>query len=533
MRDWRWVLVGMVLMGWGMPAGVVAQSIDELFQQGNTAQEAGHFSEAERFWNQVLRQEPNNAGAYNNLGNALRGQGKLEEAIAAYRQAIHQIGTYHQTIYQTNDYHQAIRIDQNAAVYTNLGNALRVHGKVEEAIAVYRQAIQLSPTYPPARTGLTYTLSAQRELEEAIAANTPLFQFESFNVNVVLIEPIEPVPMTGSAVNENDRGNVLIAEGHLEEAIASYHQALSLPDAERTPATAHILAHNGLGYALQLQGKLPEAIESYQRSIALDPNFSTAQNNLREAQRLLFLQRSPQPNRIDETAFLPRTTEEPLLPVLRSTARIISTQSDGFSIGTGWVVKREGDTVWVVTNRHVISDDQTQRPSTQIEIEFFSNLPDTQRPRYTATIEKITAPNEEPDLAVLKISGIPADILPLPVNLGTIRRNANIRVIGHPNNVADSDWTSTTGEVINFSPSNPKISIDVSMAEGNSGGPVINDRGEVIGMVVQVRTDRDIYTDPNEPTPEVGNGTVATRGVGLAYRVAVLVERLKVWGVLN
>ena len=32
--------------------------------------------------------KPNNAAAYNNMGNALKGQGKLEEAIGAYNKAL-------------------------------------------------------------------------------------------------------------------------------------------------------------------------------------------------------------------------------------------------------------------------------------------------------------------------------------------------------------------------------------------------------------------------------------------------------------
>jgi Tfp pilus assembly protein PilF len=455
MRGWRWVLVLMVLMGWGMPVGVVAQSIDELFEQGNAAEDAGRFSEAERFWNQVLRQEPNNAGAYNNLGNALRDQGKLEEAIAAFR--------------------QAIQLDPNYdAAYNNLGIALSKQGKLEEAIAAFRQAIQLDPNYDAAYNNLGIALSEQ---------------------------------------------------GKLEEAIAAFRQAIQLDP-------NYAIAYNNLGIALSEQGKLEEAIESYQRSIALDPNFPSAQNNLREAQRLLSLQRNPQPNRIDEIAFLPPITNEPLLPVLRSTARIISTQSNGFSIGTGWVVKRQGDTVWVVTNRHVVSDDQTQRTSTKIEVEFFSNLPDTQRPRYTATIEQITAPNEEPDLAVLKISGTPADIKPLTVRPGTISRNTPIRAIGHPYTV-DDPWNSSSGEISNYNPNNPIIPIDAYVAQGNSGGPVINQQMEVIAMMVRIRGSQDISTDPNEPTPRFSASEPATGEVGLAYRIDIILEKLKTWQIID
>ena len=54
--------------------------------------------------------------AHNNLGNALRDQGKLEEAVACYHTALNLQPDYAQAEY-------------------NLGNVLRDQGKPEEAVA--------------------------------------------------------------------------------------------------------------------------------------------------------------------------------------------------------------------------------------------------------------------------------------------------------------------------------------------------------------------------------------------------------------
>ena len=43
---------------------------------------AGRLSEAERIYKQILRAQPDNAATCNNLGVALKSQGKLDEAIA-------------------------------------------------------------------------------------------------------------------------------------------------------------------------------------------------------------------------------------------------------------------------------------------------------------------------------------------------------------------------------------------------------------------------------------------------------------------
>ncbi|OCR01359.1 hypothetical protein BCD67_23175 [Oscillatoriales cyanobacterium USR001] len=79
-----------------------------------------------------LRQaiQPNSwdGSIYHFLGLQLSNQGKIEEAIAAYR--------------------QAIRLDpEYYANYQELGKALATQGKTDEAIATYRQAIKFNPNW--------------------------------------------------------------------------------------------------------------------------------------------------------------------------------------------------------------------------------------------------------------------------------------------------------------------------------------------------------------------------------------------------
>ena len=69
---------------------------------------------------------PGSAMAHTRLGIALATQGKLDEAIAEFREAIR------------------LKPDDAAAHY-NLGNALHDHGKLDEAIAECREAIRLKP----------------------------------------------------------------------------------------------------------------------------------------------------------------------------------------------------------------------------------------------------------------------------------------------------------------------------------------------------------------------------------------------------
>jgi eukaryotic-like serine/threonine-protein kinase len=67
-------------------------------------------------------------------------------------------------------YRTAIRIQpDDAAAHYNLSNALRDQGKPEEAIAAYRAAIRLQPDLAEAHCNLGHILKQQGKLAEALA----------------------------------------------------------------------------------------------------------------------------------------------------------------------------------------------------------------------------------------------------------------------------------------------------------------------------------------------------------------------------
>ena len=95
---------------------------------------------------------PTYAQAHYNLGNALRDKGQLDEAIAAYRQAIALKPNY-------------------AEAHSNLGNALKAKGQLDDAIAAYRQAIALRPDYRRSlQQSRPIALGDKGQLDDAIAA---------------------------------------------------------------------------------------------------------------------------------------------------------------------------------------------------------------------------------------------------------------------------------------------------------------------------------------------------------------------------
>jgi tetratricopeptide (TPR) repeat protein len=91
-----------------------------------------------------------NAWAQNNLGYALVLQGKREEAIAHFQ--------------------KAISINNPADAHYNLGTMLASQGKLDEAIYQFRESIRISPEYARAYNNLGNALLYQGRLDEAIAS---------------------------------------------------------------------------------------------------------------------------------------------------------------------------------------------------------------------------------------------------------------------------------------------------------------------------------------------------------------------------
>ncbi len=238
--------------------------------------QAGRLNEAERLYLQILKLDPRHADAlhflgllahqfgrndvavdligraivenarvpayHNNLGNALKAQGKLQEAAASYAGAL------------------AHKPNHVGALF-NLGLVLQLQGKLEEAAASYRRALSHKPDYAEALGNLGNTLQAQGKLEEAVASYGRALRYRPDFAEV-----------------HSNLGNVLLAQGKYAEALASHERALShKPD--------YAEAHNNLGLVLLEQGNVDAAVASYRRALTLKPAYAEAHINLGNALR--------------------------------------------------------------------------------------------------------------------------------------------------------------------------------------------------------------------------------------------------------
>ena len=109
----------------------------------------GNFNEVVNKYNKIVKIEPNNYKAHNNLGNALKELGKLEEAATSYRQAI------------------KIKPDYTKAHF-NLGNILNDSGKFKEAIPSLLLALKIDPNYKEAHNCLAISYKKLKKFEQAI-----------------------------------------------------------------------------------------------------------------------------------------------------------------------------------------------------------------------------------------------------------------------------------------------------------------------------------------------------------------------------
>lgn len=168
---------------------------------------------------------------------------------------------------------------------------------------------------------------------------------------------------------------------------------------------------------------------------------------------------------------------------LKSGVVKITAQGEGQQpkVGTGFIVRLEKDTAYLVTASHVIEGDPTP------QVSFF---PQPQQ-RFPARTIGIDSENPRGLASLLVTGSIPEGLIALTLDDSSeIVGGEPVTFIGFPRTLAP--WAVSTGSLTALK--GPELVFQALVEEGHSGGPVLH-HGTVVGLVTDAR-DRMGYAVP-------------------------------------
>lgn len=249
-----------------------------------------------------LRQD--SANSHNNRGLALLVEGKYDDAIAAFEQAIagaEDLGIARlniaRALFKKKDYEGAsrrlreflAREPRSKEAENLLGNVAMEQGRTRDAEAHFRRALEYEPQFTDARNSLGILYERQGRMEEAlrefraVLAVDPDYAEALNNVGVIHKKqgrPAEAIEAFRKAITADPEfsgsySNLALVYEETGDAAAEewYRKALER-DADNVAVRTN---YGGLLYTL---GRLEEARRELERAVALDPSYASAHNNL-------------------------------------------------------------------------------------------------------------------------------------------------------------------------------------------------------------------------------------------------------------
>jgi S1-C subfamily serine protease len=160
--------------------------------------------------------------------------------------------------------------------------------------------------------------------------------------------------------------------------------------------------------------------------------------------------------------------------------------------GSGWVYSGDG---YIVTNNHVVGTE------TRVEVDFASGF---------KTFGNVVGTDSYSDLAVIKVNVAASDLSPLPLgDSDLLQVGQSVIAIGNPFGLSGTMTTGIISALGRALPSSNQVAgggffstadiiqTDTALNPGNSGGPLLNLNGEVVGINSAIETTS--YTASSEP----------------------------------
>jgi tetratricopeptide (TPR) repeat protein len=383
--------------------------------------------------------------------------------------------------------------------YYERGGAQAYLGNYDSAIASCMQVIKIDPDAPDgyfllgsvkARFGGDYA-AAIIDLDKAIELDDHYADAYSNRGGVKY----------GLGESESARGNAEKAQRLYESAIEDFTQVIKVSPEDDSAHNNRGLMKFRLGKSEAARGNAEKAINLYEsaivdytQAIQINPNYVDAHSN-RATVRCKLGDIESARGEVENTQRLyhegiidydktmqlnnPEDADEKTVNLesekgRNSTVRVM-TWTGNFSNGSGFFVDKDR----IVTNIHVVVNPGP----------VFVKLMDKAT---IWTVEEVAAYDVEYDLVILKIVG---EGPPLPMgNSDMIQIGEPVVAVGYPG----GRYKVTTGVIDSIQNSGKLIRMKVATSGGNSGGPALNSRDEVIGIVA---AGGDLYSLANPSNP--------------------------------
>jgi tetratricopeptide (TPR) repeat protein len=466
---------------------------------GDLYEKRGRIDEAIVSFKEAVRLNPNNADIHMVLGHAYTKADQYRDAIASIKEAIrirpnhsdthYFLGMVYEKLSKYQEaiasYKEAIRINpDHVKALRSIGFAYEFMGRNNKAIAAYKEALRINPNLISVRNDLNaleQKLPGKEQLEIQLYKQKILSDPGNYMAHVNL----------GSAYKNN---------GQTEKAISEYEKAIIINPKDP-------LAYVGLGtlyfefsakYVNSRQTKkakseLDKAIYQYKKASELDPNnpsflytlgtlydFNNEGSNaiisVMEAKKLFLVKQDLKGiadckrnlrEYFERYKFKPEDFEGAEVAVASKEPSKIQQAVSG---GTGFLFSSKD---YVITNYHVVK-------GASLILAKFTN---------GQTVEAmIVAKDAKNDIAVLKLAKAPP-LSAVPIKLGDssqARMGEKIFTIGYPASKIMGEKPKYSEGVINsmtgLKDDPAFFQVSVPVQPGNSGGPLFNERGEVIGI---------------------------------------------------
>jgi tetratricopeptide (TPR) repeat protein len=252
-----------------LPTREQATQAQQISERAQEAFDRGDLELARMELLQLVSLSPRAAEAHQRLGKVLELEGRLSEADACFRRALE----------LDPDYTDAL---------TGLGNIEAARGDMQSALKRYESAIEIEPHNAEAHFARGQTLEAMGKTDDALAAYFRTLEFNPLRpqvnhrigaIQLARNQPDQALARLDQAVDLDGadgelrllRGRAHLALRHIPEAVADFRAA-----AIRLPGRADVYFQ--LAVALEAAHQKADALKAAEQALRLAPDYADARD---------------------------------------------------------------------------------------------------------------------------------------------------------------------------------------------------------------------------------------------------------------